>query len=68
MSHVQPGARGAFKDTSPPKHTWHHNAQDPSKIELVPRPQHKAGGPVQQSLHPSGQGGFKKLHSGTNCS
>ncbi len=63
VDHVQPGARGAFAGTSPPNHSWHHNAQDPTKIELIPRAQHKAPGMVQHSLHPNQQGGFKKLSS-----
>lgn len=61
VAHVQPGPLGGFKDTSPPNHSWHHQAQNPIKIELVPRSQHKAPGPVQGSLHPNQQGGYKKL-------
>ncbi len=64
VSHVQPGSRGGFSDTSPPKHTWHHSAKDPTRIELVPRGQHRAPGPVQSSLHPNQEGGFKKLSNG----
>ncbi|WP_186367399.1 RHS repeat-associated core domain-containing protein [Yersinia aldovae] len=63
VAHVQPKPRGGFSDKSPPSQTWHHNAQDPTKIELVPRPQHKALGPVQASLHPNQGGGFKALRS-----
>ncbi len=62
VAHVQPGPRGGFKGSSPPNHTWHHNAQDPTKIELTVRPQHQAPGPVQNSLHPNQEGGFKKLN------
>ncbi len=61
IEHVKPGKYGGHKDTSPPGQSWHHNAQDPTKIELVPRPQHRAKGPVQASLHPDQKGGFKKL-------
>nr|WP_240182756.1 HNH endonuclease [Morganella morganii] len=46
----------------PANYTWHHNTQDPTKIELTVRPQHQAPGPVQHSLHPSQEGGFKKLN------
>ncbi|MCW0350877.1 hypothetical protein NB701_004239 [Pantoea ananatis] len=67
VAHVQPGARGAFSTLSPPGQTWHHNAYDPTQIELIPRAQHRAPGAVQQTLHPSNQGGFKKLSSGSNC-
>ncbi|WPH23685.1 RHS repeat-associated core domain-containing protein (plasmid) [Variovorax paradoxus] len=62
INHVKPGARGAYSTESPPSLTWHHSAQDPTLLELVPRPQHRAPGPVQDSLHPSQQGGFKKLY------
>ncbi|RMM83252.1 YD repeat protein [Pseudomonas coronafaciens pv. striafaciens] len=63
VEHIQPGPRGGFSDRSPPNHSWHHNAQSPKDIELMPRAQHKAPGPVQNSLHPNQQGGFKKLQS-----
>jgi len=63
VEHVQPGARGAFSRESPPDMTWHHNAQDPTKLQLVPREQHRAPGAVQESLHPEGEGGFKQLRS-----
>ncbi|MCT8350281.1 HNH endonuclease, partial [Photorhabdus temperata] len=53
-----------FERTSPPNHSWHHNAQNPTKIELIPRSQHQAPGAVQKSLHPNQEGGFKKLGSG----
>ena len=65
VEHIQPGPRGAFSDRSPPNHSWHHNAQSPKDIELMPRAQHQAPGPVQSSLHPNQQGGFKKLQSST---
>ena len=61
VNHVSPGPRGGFSDRSPPELTWHHNAQNPSQLDLVPRAQHRAPGPVQESLHPGGEGGFKKL-------
>lgn len=38
-------------------------AQSPKDIELIPRSQHQAPGPVQNSLHPNQQGGFKKLQN-----
>ncbi|VXC73653.1 YD repeat-/RHS repeat-containing protein [Enterobacterales bacterium 8AC] len=66
VAHVQPGPRGGFERTSPPGHSWHHNSQDPTKIELIPRSQHQAPGPVQQSLHPNQEGGFKKLNTDSN--
>jgi len=64
VAHVKPGARGAYSDKSPPGLSWHHNNDDPTKMELVPRAQHQAPGEVQKSLHPDQGGGFKKL----NCS
>ncbi len=66
VEHVQPGPRGGFSDRSPPNHSWHHNAQSPKDIELIPRAQHQAKGPVQTSLHPNKKGGFKQLQS-TSC-
>ena len=35
---VQPGSRGGFQDTRPSEQTWHHNVQNSTIIELVPRP------------------------------
>lgn len=64
MKHVKPGPRGAFKDTSPQKHSWHHNAQNPEKIQLVPKGQHRAPGPVQGSLHPNQGVDLKNLQEG----
>ncbi|WP_414477536.1 HNH endonuclease [Photorhabdus khanii] len=64
VAHVQLGPKGGFERTSPPNHSWHHNAQDPTKIELIPRSQHQAPGAVQKNLHPNQEGGFKKLGSG----
>jgi RHS repeat-associated protein len=66
VEHIQLGPRGGFSDRSPPNHSWYHNAQTPKDIELIPRAQHQAPGPVQNSLHPNQQGGFKKLQS-TAC-
>jgi hypothetical protein len=60
---AQPGARGAFSRLSPPGMTWNHNAEDSTMMELVPRAQHQAPGPVQNSLHPNQEGGFKKLQT-----
>ncbi len=64
VDHVAPGARGGFIGESPPKLSWHHNEQNPRILELVPRAQHQAPGPVQESLHPKQGGGFKKLQAG----
>ena len=54
---VTPGPRGGFADTSPPGLTWHHDPETPGNLQLVPRDQHQAPGPVQNSLHPNQQGG-----------
>jgi YD repeat-containing protein len=62
VAHVKPGPRGGYKTTSQPGLTWHHSAQDPSQLELIPRGQHKTPGPVQETLHPDQQGGFKKFN------
>jgi len=57
---VRPGSRGAFPDGRPtPDVTWHHGTE-PGQMQLVPRDQHIAPGPVQDSLHPGPNrgGGF----------
>lgn len=57
---VRPGPRGAFPDSRPtPDVTWHHGTE-PGQMQLVPRDQHIAPGPVQGSLHPgqNSGGGF----------
>lgn len=56
-AHVTPGPRGGFADTSPPGTTWHHDPNVPGNLQLFPRDQHRAPGPIQQSLHPNQQGG-----------
>lgn len=56
---VAPGPRGGFPREAPTDHlTWHHEATSPGTMQLVPRDQHMAPGPVQQSLHPDGRGGM----------
>ncbi|WP_249979059.1 HNH endonuclease, partial [Vreelandella olivaria] len=55
---VRPGARGAYSRSAPtPEVTWHHG-NIPGQMQLVPRDQHAAPGPVQDSLHPGGSGGY----------
>jgi len=57
---VQPGARGAYPRRAPtPETTWHHEASREGALQLVPRQQHRAPGPVQGSLHPGGRGGME---------
>jgi len=56
-AHVTPGPRGGVADTSPPGLTWHHDPNTPGNLQLVPRDQHQAPGPIQISLHPNQQGG-----------
>jgi len=62
--HVTPGPKGGVADTPPPGLTWHHVADQPGKLQLVPRGQHQSPGPVQQSLHPQGAGGKKNWGGG----
>ncbi|MGH6645595.1 RHS repeat-associated core domain-containing protein [Aquabacterium sp.] len=45
-------------DRSPANWTWHHVADQPGVMQLVPRAQHQAGS-FQSLLHPDGVGGFK---------
>jgi hypothetical protein len=55
---VRPGAKGAYPRTSPTSDvTWHH-APDKGKLELLPIDHHTASGPVQNTLHPDGKGGY----------
>jgi RHS repeat-associated protein len=54
---VTPGQRGGVNDRPFPGLTWHHVPNRLGVIQLVPRSQHQASGPVQQSLHPGGYGG-----------
>ncbi|MDX8354532.1 DUF637 domain-containing protein [Cognatiyoonia sp. IB215182] len=55
---VRPGPRGAFPDNRPtPDVTWHHGTE-PGQMQLVPFDQHTAPGPVQETLHPGGSGGY----------
>ena len=63
--YVQSEKRRAFAKNSLPNHFWRYQAQDPTKIELIPKGQYQASGAVQNTLHPNRQGGFKQL--GSNC-
>ncbi len=60
---VAPGARGAHSGEAPLRGenglTWHHHPPRPGVMQLVPRAQHQAPGPVQGSLHPNQQGGME---------
>lgn len=58
VDHVKPGPRGAFSSKSPPNLTWHHVPNSPGVMQLVPRAQHMVPGPIQNSLHPGGRGGY----------
>ncbi len=62
---VTPGSRGGVPDTSPPGLTWHHDPYVPGNLQLIPRVQHSAPGPVQRSLHPDQQGG-REIWGGGN--
>ncbi|WP_413208467.1 HNH endonuclease [Rhodospirillum sp. A1_3_36] len=55
---VRPGPRGAYPRSAPtPDVTWHHG-DTPGQMQLVPRDQHTASGPVQDSLHPDSSDGY----------
>jgi len=43
---------------SPPGWTWHHVADQPGVLQLVPRQQHAPGSLWQVLLHPEGRGGM----------
>ncbi|MER2010461.1 MAG: HNH endonuclease, partial [Psychrobacillus sp.] len=62
---VQPGNRGKFSRNAPTKEvTWHHHAEYEGVLQLVPRNQHQAKGPIQQILHPEGRGGMENWGGG----
>ncbi|TVT34678.1 type IV secretion protein Rhs [Amycolatopsis rhizosphaerae] len=65
VDNVKPGPRGAFPRTSPHEDlTWHHEANRPGTLQLVPRAHHAGPGPVQGSLHPGGRGGMENWGGG----
>jgi RHS repeat-associated protein len=49
---------------SPSGWTWHHSADRPGVMQLVPYDQHKWGSSYQSVLHPKGKGGFSNWGSG----
>ena len=60
ISGVKSGVRGAYPRSAPTIDiTWHHGNR-PRQMQLVPRDQHTAPGPVQDSWHPGGSGGYSK--------
>jgi DNase/tRNase domain of colicin-like bacteriocin len=65
-SHVTPGPRGGFADTSPPGLSWHHDPYTSGNLQLIPRTHHQAPGPIQNSLHPNGKGGREIWGGGRN--
>ncbi len=54
---VRPNAQGGFASRPFPGLSWHHTPFQPGILQLVPRGQHQAPGPVQRNLHPEGVGG-----------
>ncbi len=60
--YLQPNGSGTFAGGSPPGMSWHHSPSEPGSMELIPRAQHRAPGPVQDSLHPDGRGGYANFH------
>ena len=62
---VAPGSRGAYPRRAPTSATtWHHEPYREGAMQLVPRSQHTAPGPVQNSLHPDGRGGMQNWGGG----
>ena len=61
MKHMKSG-RGALKNPSP-DWVWHHSADNPRVIQLIPKIQHQAR-ELQPILHPGprGEGGFGLYH------
>ena len=55
---VEVGRKGAHSRSAPtPEVTWHHGTK-PGEMQLIPREHHTSPGPVQDSLHPQGTGGY----------
>lgn len=64
-SGVAPGPRGAHRRGPPTADTtWHHHPDREGVLQLMPRDQHRAPGPVQQSLHPDQRGGMQNWGGG----
>ena len=62
---VQPGPRGAYPRRAPVNTlTWHHEANRPGVLQLVPTAQHRAKGNIQSILHPNGKGGMENWGGG----
>ncbi len=61
--HVSPGKQGAFSTDPPPGTTWHH-ADEPGKLQLVDRADHRK---YHKIHHPDGTGGRNKWGGGTKC-
>jgi hypothetical protein len=66
MEFLTPSVKGVFPSIPPVKFglTWHHNARLPGVLELIPRVQHRAPGPVQNNLHPNRKGGMENWGGG----
>ncbi|MDB6369630.1 PAAR domain-containing protein [Photorhabdus bodei] len=63
VEHVQPNSKGNFRGTSPKNMTWHHENQ-PGKLSLVDRYDHKS---YHKIYHPDGSGGRDKWGGGNKC-
>lgn len=62
---MNPGRRGEFSRNAPTKEVpWHHHAKHEGVLQLVPRNQHQAKGPIQKILHPEGRGGMENWGGG----
>jgi hypothetical protein len=61
---VEPGPRGAHSRQPPKGLTWHHHPDRKGVLQLIPRAQHEAKGPIQQSLHPGKRGGMENWGGG----
>jgi hypothetical protein len=65
-SFLTPGPRGGMPDRTPAEFglTWNHATGREGVLQLVPTSHHRAGGPVQASLHPHRGGGMKEWGGG----
>jgi len=61
---IKPSQKGIYPNKSPAGLSWHHNVYEEGLMELIPRPHHKAPGPVHHNLHPNKKGGMETWGGG----
>jgi adhesin HecA-like repeat protein len=58
---IAPNAKGVFPSKPPTSIglTWHHDAYNAGRMDLILRSHHTSAGPVQHNLHPNQKGGME---------